>query len=222
MSAARPRDRSASPPAPGAPNRVRQAPNRALYEREALDAVLDAANVGHVAFVHADRPVGIPTAVARLDDALYLHGLRSARMYETLAGGAPACVSVCLVDGLVKARSAFHCSMNYRSAVVFGRGEAVEGDAKREVLDRFTERLIPGTAGDYRPHLDKELKATELIRLPLDEASCKVRTGDPVDDEEDLELPHWAGIVPMTVVAGEPIAAANLPPGIEPPAGLLR
>ena len=220
MSAARPRDRSASPPAPGAPNRVRQAPNRALYEREALDAVLDAANVGHVAFVHADRPVGIPTAVARLDDALYLHGLRSARMYETLAGGAPACVSVCLVDGLVKARSAFHCSMNYRSAVVHGTCTAVEGEDLVPTLDRMTERLIPGSAGDFREHLAKELRATLLLALPLETWAVKVRDDGPVDDDEDLELPHWAGVVPIVSRRLAPVPARNLPAGVAAPAGL--
>ena len=207
-------------PPKGERHRVRQAANRARYDRDTLHAILDASPVGHVAFVHEGWPQSIPTAIARLDESLWLHGSRSSRLYRVLAAGEPVAVSVCLVDALVKARSAFHCSMNYRSAVVFGRGEPVQGAAKREVLDRFTERLIPGSAGDYRDHLAKELKATELIRIPLDQASCKVRTGDPVDDEEDLSLPHWAGIVPLSIVSGVPTPAANLPPGIEPPASL--
>ena len=207
-------------PPRGDKRRVRQAANRARYDRETLYAILDASPVGHVAFVHEGWPQSIPTAIARLDDGLWLHGSRSSRLYRTLAAGERVSVSVCLVDGLVKARSAFHCSMNYRSAVVFGRGEAVKGAAKREVLDRFTERLIPGSAGDFRDHLPKELKATELVRLPLDEAACKVRTGDPVDDEEDLGLPHWAGVVPLSRIVGEPRPAGDLPSGITPPPNL--
>ena len=207
-------------PPKGDRRRVRQAANRARYDRETLHAILDASPIGHVAFVHEGWPQSIPTAIARIEDGLWLHGSRSSRLYRTLAAGEPVTVSVCLVDALVKARSAFHCSMNYRSAVVFGRGEAVTGAAKADILDRFTERLIPGSAGDFRPHLAKELRATELIRLPLDEASCKVRTGDPIDDEEDLGSPHWAGVVPLATVVGAPLAAANLRPGVEPPARL--
>ena len=209
-------ERGVTPP-PGAPNRMRQSPGRALYGRDALDAVLDAANVGHVAFLHEGLPVSIPTAIARLDDALYLHGLRSARMYDTLAGGAPTCVSVCLVDGLVKARSAFHCSMNYRSAVVHGTCTAVEGEEKASALYRMTERLIPGSAGDFRPHLAKELRATLLLRLPLERHAVKVRAEGPVDDAEDLELAHWAGVLPLETVAGTPVPAEGLLPGTRAP-----
>ena len=205
-------------PSKGERHRVRQAANRARYDRDTLHAILDASPVGHVAFVHEGWPQSIPTAIARLDEELWLHGSRSSRLYRALAAGEPVAVSVCLLDGLVKARSAFHCSMNYRSAVVFGRGEAVKGALKRDVLDRFTERLIPGSAGDYRDHLAKELKATELIRIPLEQASCKVRTGDPVDDEEDLALPHWAGVLPMSIVVGAPRPADDLRPGVELPA----
>ena len=207
-------------PSKGERHRVRQAANRARYDRDTLHAILDATPVGHVAFVHEGWPQSIPTAIARLDEGLWLHGSRSSRLYRVLAAGEPVAVSVCLLDGLVKARSAFHCSMNYRSAVVFGRGEAVKGALKRDVLDRFTERLIPGSAGDYRDHLAKELKATELIRIPLDQASCKVRTGDPVDDEEDLALPHWAGVLPMSIVVGAPRPADDLRPGVELPAAM--
>lgn len=216
---------SSNQPAPGVPpkgdkRRVRQSANRADYERSTLYAILDAAPIGHVAFVHGGWPQSIPTAIARLDDGLWLHGSRSSRLYQVLAAGEPVAVSVCLLDGLVKARSAFHCSMNYRSAVVFGHGTPVEGEEKSAILDRFTERLIPGSAAALRSHLPKELKATELIRLPLDEASCKVRTGDPVDDEEDLDLPLWAGIIPMRTVMDAPIDAADLPDGLSAPPGI--
>jgi len=208
-------------PPKGDKRRVRQAANRAVYERDTLHAILDAASIGHVAFVHDGWPQSIPTAIARLDDGLWLHGSRSSRLYRTLAAGEPVAVSVCLVDGLVKARSAFHCSMNYRSAVVFGRGTPVEGEAKLAILNRFTDFLIPGCEGDYRPHLAKELKATELIRIPLDQASCKVREGGPIDDDEDLGLPHWAGVIPQRVVNGVPIGAEDLPAGVTLPPGLV-
>lgn len=209
-------------PAKGDKRRVRQSPNRAAYDTETLYRVLDAATIGHVAFMHEGWPQSIPTAVARLDDHLYLHGSRKSRLYMALAAGERVCVSVCMVDALIKARSAFHCSMNYRSAVVFGCGEVVQGEEKRALLDRFTEHLIPGTADDYRPMLAKELKATELVRIPLTEASAKVRTGDPIDDEEDIDLPHWAGIIPLQTIAGAPIASANLPESVTPTPALLE
>jgi len=208
-------------PVKGDKTRVRQGANRANYEKETLYRVLDAASIGHVAFTHDGWPQSIPTAIARIDDHLYLHGSRSSRLYKVLAAGEKVCVSVCMVDALIKARSAFHCSMNYRSAVIFGRGESVNGDNKTQLLDLFTEHLIPGSADDFRPHLAKELKATELIRLPLDETSVKIRIGDPNDDPEDIELPHWAGIIPLKTVATSPIASADLPSTIKPKPPLL-
>lgn len=213
---------SAAIPAKGDKRRVRQSANRAAYEQSSLYRVLDAASIGHVSFVHEGWPQSIPTAIARIDKHLYLHGSRSSRLYMALAAGERACVSVCLVDGLVKARSAFHCSMNYRSAVVFGCGEVVVGDEKISLLDSFTEQLIPGTANDYRPMLPKEIKATELIRIPLDQASAKIRTGDPIDDDEDMALDHWAGIIPLITTAGDPIGSANLPASVTPKDELLE
>lgn len=209
-------------PPKGDKRRVRQSANRAAYDNTSLYSVLDAANIGHVSFMHEGWPQSIPTAIARLDEHLYLHGSRTSRLYMALAAGERVCVSVCLVDGLVKARSAFHCSMNYRSAVVFGCGELVTGDEKISLLDRFTEHLIPGSADDFRPMLPKEIKATALIRIPLNEASAKIRDGDPVDDDEDIELDYWAGIIPLNTSAGEPIASANLPATVQPKANLLQ
>lgn len=203
-------------PVKGDKRRVRQSAKRALYESQALYSVLDTATIGHVAFTEDGWPQSIPTAIARLDDHLYLHGSTSSRLYKTLARGERVCVSVCLVDGLVKARSAFHCSMNYRSAVIFGCAERVEVFEKEALLDRFTEHLIPGTHDDYRPPLARELKATELVRLPLDDFAVKVRTGDPDDDAEDLELPHWAGVIPLTTVAGTLIPSADLLESVKP------
>jgi nitroimidazol reductase NimA-like FMN-containing flavoprotein (pyridoxamine 5'-phosphate oxidase superfamily) len=213
---------SAALPAKGDKRRVRQSANRAAYDQESLYQVLDAASIGHVSFIHEGWPQSIPTAIARIDQHLYLHGSRSSRLYMVLAAGDRVCVSVCLVDGLVKSRSAFHCSMNYRSAVVFGCGEVVTGDEKIPLLNTFTEQLIPGTANDYRPMLSKEIKATELIRIPLNETSVKIRTGDPIDDNEDIALDHWAGIIPLTTTVGVPIASANLPASVTPKDELLR
>ena len=212
---------AASVPDRGDRNRIRQSAIRARYDRPALDAVLDVCPIGHVSFVADDWPMSIPTAIARLDDHLYLHGSRSSRLYKALAAGDPVSVSVCRVDALVKARSAFHCSMNYRSAVIFGRAEPVTGKHKVELLDRFSEHLIPGSTDDFRPMLPKELKATELVRLPLDEYSVKIRDDDPVDDEEDLALPNWAGLIPLYEQVGAPRDAANLPAQTASPKPIL-
>lgn len=197
-------------PAKGDKRRVRQSANRAAYDKQALYSVLDACLIGHVSFVHDGWPQSIPTSVARIEDDLYVHGHPKSRMYTALTEGHKVCVSVCRVDGLVKARSAMHCSFNYRSAVVFGCGEAVNSEEKPELLDAFTDKLIPGSLPDYRPHLAKELKGTVLIKLPLTDFSVKIRTGDPVDDKEDIDLNHWAGVIPIESFYGEPIRAQNM------------
>ena len=207
-------------PPRGDKRRVRQSANRAMYERQALYAVLDACPIGHVSFVHENWPQSVPTAIARIEDHLYLHGHPKSRLYQALSNGERVCVSACRVDGLVKARSAFHCSMNYRSAVVFGQGMLVADDEKPALLDLFTDRLIPGSLDDFRPYLDKELKGTALVRIPLTEFSVKIRTGDPIDDE-DIDLPHWAGVIPIDAAYGVPIPSANLRDGIEVPRQLL-
>jgi len=212
---------SSAIPEKGDKRRVRQAPKRALYDRDSLNNVLDVCVIGHVSFNHDGWPQSVPTAIARIGDFLYLHGHPKSRLYKILADGERVCVSVCRVDALVKARSAFHCSMNYRSAVVFGCGELVNDEEKRQLLDQFTEKLIPGSLDDYRPHLAKELKGTVLVRIALDDFSVKIRTGDPIDDDEDLNLPHWAGIVPIKCQYGEPVAADNLLPDIQPGSTLL-
>ena len=200
---------------------VRQAPKRARYDRDSLNHVLDACVIGHVSFTCDGWPQSIPTAIARIGDFLYIHGHPKSRMYKALAAGDRVCVSVCRVDALVKARSAFHCSMNYRSAVVFGCCEVVNDGEKADFLDQFTEKLIPGSLDDYRPHLAKELKGTVLVRLPLDDFSVKIRTGDPVDDDEDLTTQHWAGVIPIESQYGEPVAAENLIDDIVPGSRLL-
>jgi len=181
--------------------RVRQAPERGHYERDVVHSILDASLVGHVSFVDEGLPVSIPTAVARIHDALYLHGNRSSRMFKLLAAGVDICVSTCIVDGLVKARSGMHCSMNYRSVVVYGTSELVEDDEKPGLLHEIVQKLIPGTDGDYRDHLSKELKATALVRVSLDQSTAKIRAEGVHEDEDDLTLPHWSGIIPIARVA---------------------
>jgi uncharacterized protein len=205
--------------APTPRTRVRRAPKRASYERAAVEAILDEALVCHLAFVHDGHPFCIPTLHARVGDRVYVHGSAASRMVRTLAGGAPACLTVTLVDGLVLARSAFHHSMNYRSAVVVGTLRAVDDPAERErALEAFTDGLVPGRWPEIRWPNRKELKATSVLAMSLDEASAKVRTGDPVDDEEDYALPVWAGVVPLALTAGPPVPDPRLPAGTPVPA----
>ena len=185
--------------------RVRRLPKRATYERETIHAILDEALVCHVGFVVDGAPVVIPTIHWRDGETLYVHGSAASRMLRTLKGGVEACVTVTLVDGLVLARSAFHHSMNYRSVVVFGTAREVTGEEKNRALERLVEHIAPGRAADVRPPNEAELKQTLVLALPLEEASAKIRTGGPVDDEEDYALPVWAGVVPLKLTRGEPV-----------------
>lgn len=195
-------------------NAVRRLPQRAVYERGEVYAILDAGFVCHVGFVADGQPFVIPTAYGRANDTLYLHGSRASRMMKTLGAGVDACVTVTHVDGLVLARSAFHHSLNYRSVVVFGRATVVEDAAgKMAAMRAFTEHLMRGRWSEAREPNERELNATLVLSLPLAEASAKVRTGQPIDDEEDLELPVWAGVVPLRVAAGEPISDPQLKDG---------
>ena len=204
--------------APTPRTRVRRAPKRADYARATVEAILDEALVCHLAFVHDGQPFCIPTLHARVGDVVYVHGSAASRMVRTLAAGAPACLTVTLTDGLVLARSAFHHSMNYRSAVVVGTLHAVDDPAERErALEAFTEHLLPGRWPEVRRPNRKELKATSVLALPLAEASAKVRTGDPVDDDEDYALPVWAGVVPLTLTPGAPVPDPRLAPGTPVP-----
>ena len=185
--------------------RVRRLANRASYDRETIHAILDEALVCHVGFVVDGAPVVIPTIHWREDDTLYVHGSAASRMLRSLKGGVDACVTVTLVDGLVLARSAFHHSMNYRSVVVYGKAREVTGEEKARSLEQLVEHIAPGRSAEVRAPNEIEMKQTLVIALPLDEASAKIRTGGPVDDEEDYALPVWAGVVPLTITRGEPI-----------------
>jgi nitroimidazol reductase NimA-like FMN-containing flavoprotein (pyridoxamine 5'-phosphate oxidase superfamily) len=190
-------------------------PKRGSYERAILYRILDEALVCHVGFVSAGTPVVIPTAYGRAGDTLLLHGSAAGRMLRTVGGGIDVCVTVTLVDSLVLARSAFHHSMNYRSAVVFGRARVVDDpDEKVAALRAITEHIVPGRWPDVRAPHAQELKGTLVLALTLDEASAKVRTGPPLDDEEDYALPVWAGELPLRVVPQTPVADARLVPGV--------
>lgn len=185
--------------------KVRRLPKRGNYDRETIQSILDEALVCHVGFVVDGAPVVIPTIHWREDDTLYVHGSAASRMLRSLKGGVDACVTVTLIDGLVLARSAFHHSMNYRSVVVFGNAREVTGDEKIRALDGLVEHVMKGRSRDIRQPNEIELKQTLVLALPLEEASAKIRTGGPVDDEEDYALPIWAGVVPLTLTRGEPV-----------------
>jgi nitroimidazol reductase NimA-like FMN-containing flavoprotein (pyridoxamine 5'-phosphate oxidase superfamily) len=197
---------------------LKRLPKRGSFERETVYDILDEGFVCHVAFVSDNHPVVIPTAYGRAGDTLYLHGARASRMLKALGAGADVCVNVTLVDGLVLARSAFHHSINYRSVVVFGRARVVESDEeKTEALLAFMEHVVPGRWDEVREPTKQELDATLVLSLALEEASAKVRTGPPIDDEEDYEAPIWAGVLPLGVRAFEPVADPRLREGAEPP-----
>jgi nitroimidazol reductase NimA-like FMN-containing flavoprotein (pyridoxamine 5'-phosphate oxidase superfamily) len=197
---------------------LKRLPKRGQYERQSVYGILDEAFICHVGFAVEGQPFVIPTGYARVDDTLYIHGSQASRMLRTLAGGVDVCVTVTLIDGLVLARSAFHHSMNYRSVVVFGRATVVEDkDEKLAALFSFSEHVVRGRWDDVREPTEQELRATTVLSLPLLEASAKVRTGPPLDDEEDYSLAVWAGVIPLRLVAGEPTNDPRLQEGIEAP-----
>jgi uncharacterized protein len=187
---------------------LRRKADRGSYDRDLANAILDEGLVCHVGFAVDGRTTVIPTAYGRVEDSLYLHGAAGNHALRTLAGGADCCVTVTLLDGLVLAKSAFHHSMNYRSVVLFGRAEPVtDSDEKRVALAAIVDHMQRGRSAETRGPNDKELRATLVVRLPIDEGSVKVRSGGPVDEPEDLELPYWTGVVPVTAVRGAPIPA---------------
>jgi nitroimidazol reductase NimA-like FMN-containing flavoprotein (pyridoxamine 5'-phosphate oxidase superfamily) len=197
---------------------LKRLPKRGRYEHETINCILDEGLICHVGFAVDGQPFVIPTGYARVKDKLYIHGSQASRMLRTLAGGIDVCVTVTLLDGLVLARSAFHHSMNYRSVVVFGRATMIEKrDEKLAALLAFSEHVVRGRWDDVREPTEQELKATTVLSLTLSEASAKVRTGPPLDDEEDYALPIWAGVIPLRLVADTPLTDPRLPNGIEPP-----
>jgi len=197
---------------------LKRLPKRGHFDRDTVYAILDEGFICHIGFVVDGQPFVIPTGYARVGDNLFIHGSQASRMLRTLSNGVDACVTVTLVDGLVLARSAFHHSINYRSVVVFGRATLVEDRAeKNSALFAFSEQVIRGRWNDVREPTESELKQTTVLRMPLTEASAKVRTGPPIDDEEDYAMSTWAGVIPLRLVAAEPIADPRLPVGIDVP-----
>ena len=200
---------------------LRRLPQRGSYDRAQVDAILDEAYLCHVGFVLDGQPFVIPTIHARVATTLYLHGAAASRMLKTLAQGVPVCVTVSLLDGLVLARSAFHHSMNYRSVVVLGTAREVQDPAERvRALEAIVEHVLPGRWSEVRAPNERELKATSVLALPIDEASAKVRTGPPVDDKEDHALACWAGVLPLRLTPGEPLPDEGLAAGTPLPAGV--
>jgi hypothetical protein len=196
--------------------KVRRGPKKGRYDRASIDAVLDGGLLAHVAFVEDDEPVCIPMLYARVGDRIYIHGSTKSRAVRALAAGAPACVTVTVVHALVLARSAFEHSANYDSAMAFGTFTLVEdADERMRAFEAFTEKLLPGRWDEVRQPSATELKATEILALEIGEASAKVRTGPPDDDDSaDAERDTWAGVLPILTSYGEPEASPGLRPGI--------
>jgi nitroimidazol reductase NimA-like FMN-containing flavoprotein (pyridoxamine 5'-phosphate oxidase superfamily) len=202
---------------------VKRLPGRGNYDRDVINQILDAGIVCHLGFVVDGQPFVIPTTYVRQGDTIYVHGSPASRMLQTLELGVAACLTVTLVDGLVLARSAFHHSINYRSVVVFGTATLVnDPDEKMRALHALTDHLIPGRWQEIRQPSPQELKRTLVLALGIDEASAKIRVGPPIDEEEDYELDVWAGVVPLKIVASEPVPDVRLRAGILAPEHALK
>jgi uncharacterized protein len=212
------------PDAPSTRTQVHRLPERARYERETIDQILDEALICHVAWADDEgRARVLPTIQARAGDTLYLHGSRAARAWRAVAGGAEVCVAATIVDGLVLARSAFHHSMNYRSVVVYGRArEVTDPDELLTAARAITRHVLPGREEEARMPLADEFKQTILFAVPIEEASAKVRGGPPKDDEDDLDLPIWAGVLPLVTSPGTPEPSPDLLEGIDVPGYVTR
>ncbi len=209
--------------APTERTKVKRIPKRGNFDRETIYSILDEGFVCHVGFTAHGQTFVIPTGYARHGDTLLIHGSAASRMMKNLAGGIDVCVTVTLLDGLVLARSAFHHSVNYRSVVIFGKAKLVEDEQEKlEALYAFTEHIVPNRWNDIREPTELELKATTVLALPLEEASAKIRTGDPVDDAEDYEMDVWAGVIPLKTQADKPEDDALLKEGISAPDYVLN
>jgi len=203
---------------PSARTRVVREPQRAVYDRATIYEILDEGFIYHVGFAIDGQPYIIPTSHGRKDDMLYIHGSAASRMLRHANSGVPVCVTVTLLDGLVLARSIFNHSMNYRSVVVLGTAFAIEGvDEKLAALHALSEHILAGRWKDARQPNEQELKATTVLRLPIEEFSAKVRQGQPVDDEEDYSFSTWAGVIPLDMVAATPLSDSRLLEGISLP-----
>jgi len=203
---------------PTARTKVRRKADRARYDAGTVHAIFDEALLAHVAFVVDGQPWIVPMTYARVDGTLYFHGARANHALKSLAAGAPVCISVTLLDGLVLSRSSFHHSMNYRSVVAFGTGyEVVDPEEKLAAVQAVVEHVVPGNTSVVRAPTGAELRTTLVVAVPLVEASAKVRTGPPVEEPDDLALPIWAGVLPLHTVPGEPVPDADVLAGVTPP-----
>jgi nitroimidazol reductase NimA-like FMN-containing flavoprotein (pyridoxamine 5'-phosphate oxidase superfamily) len=199
---------------PSARTRVVREADRAVYDREAVNRVLDEGFLCHAGFVVDGQPFVIPTSYGRKGASLYIHGSAASRMLRQMKEGVQVCITVTLLDGLVLARSVFNHSMNYRSVVILGKATLVDDPAEKlAALRILSEHILPGRWVDSRRPNERELKATSVLRVPIEEFSAKVRVGPPIDDEEDYAFPTWAGVVPLEMVAGTPIDDARVLPG---------
>lgn len=204
-------------------NRVRRIPERGHYDKETIYAIVDEALICHVAFAVDGQPFVVPTIHARMGDELILHGAKASRLLKHIAAGHPVSAAVTLLDGLVMARSVFHSSMNYRSAVLFGTGRVLESDdEKLAALEALTEHLARGRWQDARLPTTQELEATTVVALAIESASAKLRSGPPNDEAEDYALPIWAGVLPLQQSALPPVADPQLAPGIAAPDYLVH
>lgn len=200
-------------PTPSPRTRVVREPDRAVYDRDTVYRILDAGFICHVGFALDGQPFVIPTSYGRQNANLYIHGSAASRMLKQMKNGVAVCVTVTLLDGLVLARSVFNHSMNYRSVVILGEATLVEDpQEKLAALRSLSEHILPGRWEDSRPPNEQELRATSVLRVPIEEFSAKVRTGPPIDDAEDMNFPTWAGVVPLEMKAGEPIRDPQLDP----------
>ncbi|MFQ3622617.1 MAG: pyridoxamine 5'-phosphate oxidase family protein [Acetobacteraceae bacterium] len=203
--------------------RLRRRHQHARYDKATIHAILDSALICHIGYVVDGRPVVTPTAFWRMGEDIYFHGSAASRTFRSMTAGVPVCVTVSHLDGIVHARSGFNSCMNFRSVMIFGTAIAVtDPQEKARCLDGLIDRLAPGRSLECRPSTLQELKGTSVLRLPLIEVSAKVRQGDVGDDEAELALPYWAGIVPVYTVVGEPIDDPDLRPGIARPANVTQ
>lgn len=207
----------------GRKSKVKRKPERGFYDDKTINKIIDEALYCHVSFIQDDQPFIIPTIHARIDDQLILHGAKASRLLKQISAGNEIAIAVTILDGLVLARSVFHHSMNYRSVIIFGKGVEITDDKqKMKALKAITDHILPGRWNDARKPNEKELKATSVISVKINEASAKIRTGPPKDEEEDYSLPVWAGVIPLTQKPSKPVDDPILKKGITIPEYISR